>query len=83
MSRQSATVTSKGQITIPWEVRRRLGLETGDRVDFRIEDGRTVMCRARPDANPFEQYIGALPSFGSKREINAWVAGLRDPSARK
>lgn len=36
----TATVTTKGQITIPAEVRRRLGLETGDRVEFvEIEDG--------------------------------------------
>lgn len=29
-----ATVTSKGQITIPIDVRRRLGLRTGTKVDF-------------------------------------------------
>lgn len=29
-----ATVTSKGQITIPVEVRRALGLEAGSRIDF-------------------------------------------------
>ena len=29
-----ATVTSKGQITIPARVRHALGLETGDRVEF-------------------------------------------------
>lgn len=34
----SATVTSKGQITVPIEVRRRLGLHPGTRVDF-IESG--------------------------------------------
>ncbi|MGH3460413.1 MAG: AbrB/MazE/SpoVT family DNA-binding domain-containing protein [Kribbellaceae bacterium] len=36
----TATVTSKGQITIPVEVRRDLGLRTGSRVDFiRLDDG--------------------------------------------
>lgn len=30
----TATVTSKGQITIPIDVRRRLRLETGSRVEF-------------------------------------------------
>lgn len=30
----TATVTSKGQITIPREVRQALGIEAGDRVEF-------------------------------------------------
>jgi antitoxin PrlF len=36
-----ATVTSKGQITIPIDVRRRLGLETGSRVHFVLTDAGT------------------------------------------
>jgi antitoxin PrlF len=36
----SATVTSKGQITIPAKVRAALGLDAGDRVEFvEIEKG--------------------------------------------
>jgi AbrB family looped-hinge helix DNA binding protein len=35
-----STLTSKGQITIPKRVREALGLETGDRMSFRVrEDG--------------------------------------------
>lgn len=33
------SVTSKGQITIPKEVRDKLGLKSGDKVVFSIEDG--------------------------------------------
>jgi antitoxin PrlF len=37
----SASVTSKGQITIPIEVREDLGLKARDRIDFvKAEDGR-------------------------------------------
>lgn len=72
--RQSATVTSKGQVTIPREIRRRL--ETGDRVDFVIEDGRNVICRSRAETNPFAVYAGALPAFTSKRAVNSWLANL-------
>ena len=40
----NATVTSKGQITIPKAVRDELGLREGDRVAFRIlDDGRVVV----------------------------------------
>lgn len=35
----SSTLTSKGQITIPQEVRESLGLQTGDKVDF-VQDER-------------------------------------------
>ena len=38
-----ATITSKGQITIPAKVREALGLTTGDRVLFRIVDGRALI----------------------------------------
>ena len=37
----AAVVTSKGQITIPLSVRKKLGLDAGDRVDFvDLGDGR-------------------------------------------
>lgn len=35
----SSTVTVKGQVTIPVELRRRLGLSPGDRVGFVLENG--------------------------------------------
>ena len=34
----AATITSKGQITIPKEVREALGVGTGDRVEFVAEE---------------------------------------------
>lgn len=33
-----STLTSKGQVTIPVEVRQTLGLKTGDKLAFTIED---------------------------------------------
>ena len=40
----TSTLTSKGQITIPREVRERLHLKTGSRVDFIVEpSGRVVL----------------------------------------
>ncbi len=38
----TATMTSKGQITVPREVRERLGLAAGDRVDFCFEEDGSV-----------------------------------------
>jgi AbrB family looped-hinge helix DNA binding protein len=42
----SAKLTSKGQITIPKEVRKALGLHTGDRLAFRLHDDGTVLVEA-------------------------------------
>ena len=35
----TATLTSKGQVTVPADVRERLGLESGDRIEFVEIDG--------------------------------------------
>lgn len=43
----TATLTSKGQIIIPVQVRAALGLETGDRVEFvEMEDGKFSIIAA-------------------------------------
>jgi AbrB family looped-hinge helix DNA binding protein len=42
----SATITSKGQVTIPRRIREMLRLEPGDRIDFVIDDGGRVVVRA-------------------------------------
>lgn len=42
-----STITSKGRITIPAEVRRHLGISTSDKVAFVIDDEGTVRLRFR------------------------------------
>jgi AbrB family looped-hinge helix DNA binding protein len=47
----TSTVTSKGQTTIPKEIREHLHLKPGDRVEFVTdEDGRVVVLPATVDA---------------------------------
>jgi antitoxin PrlF len=41
----SSSVTTKGQVTIPAELRTRFGIHPGDRVGFIEEDGRIVLQR--------------------------------------
>jgi len=77
----SSTISSKGQITVPLEIRRRLGLKEGDRVEFVVEGERTAIRPAQAAKNPFEKYAGALPAFRSDGEIGAWVSSLRDEEA--
>ncbi|WP_459206806.1 type II toxin-antitoxin system PrlF family antitoxin [Pseudomonas sp. MLB6B] len=40
-----ATLTSKGQITLPKSVRQLLGLDTGGKIAFDIRDGEVVVSR--------------------------------------
>lgn len=43
----SSTITSKGQTTIPKEIRERLGVSTGDRVEYVVEpDGHVRLLPA-------------------------------------
>ena len=75
----SSTISSKGQITVPIEIRQRLGLKAGDRVEFVIEEGKTILRPNRNgEENPFKKYIGSVPVFKSREEINDWVRSLRD-----
>jgi len=42
-----ASVTDRGQVTIPSEVRKALGIKARDKVDFVIEDDRIVIQRPK------------------------------------
>ncbi|NIR32559.1 MAG: AbrB/MazE/SpoVT family DNA-binding domain-containing protein [Gammaproteobacteria bacterium] len=48
----TSTITSKGQTTIPKEIREQLGLSPGDRVEYVVEpDGRVVLLPATRHVN--------------------------------
>jgi AbrB family looped-hinge helix DNA binding protein len=76
---RQAKITSKGQITLPLEVRRLLGVQPGDRVLFETNKG-GVRVRPVRTESPFEKYRGiGNPGMGSGREaVVRWVRNLRD-----
>jgi len=78
MKKNSSTISSKGQVTIPEEIRNRIGLSAGDRVEFVVENGQTIIRPLRSETNPFEKYKGVLKSFRSRKEIDAWIGEIRD-----
>jgi antitoxin PrlF len=53
-----ATLTSKGQITLPKSVRQLLGLDTGGKIAFDVRGGEVVVSRA--DAPHEDPAIGAF-----------------------
>jgi antitoxin PrlF len=76
--KKQAKVTSKGQITIPREVRHRLGVRAGDRVQFE-EDGKGMRMTAVRKESPFAKYMGiGNPGIGKGRKaIQKWMRELR------
>jgi AbrB family looped-hinge helix DNA binding protein len=55
----TATISSKGQVTLPREVRASLGLSAGDRLDFiRLEDGNYAIV---PASHSIRALKGLLP----------------------
>ena len=60
----TATLTSKGQITIPKEVRVRLGLRTGDRLAFEVQGESEAVVR--PLSASVDEVFGMLRRPGRK-----------------
>ena len=55
------TLTSKGQVTVPKEVRDKLGLRPHDKIRFSVENGHAVMRKAYPS---LRDIVGSLPPLG-------------------
>ena len=71
----TATLTSRGQITIPARVRAALGVETGDQVEFvELAAGRyEVMASTRP-VTALKGMFGPARRRVSIEEMNAAIA---------
>lgn len=73
----SATVTSKGQVTIPKRVRDLLGIVPGSKVDFeRAPDGRIILVKSGKKApSRFAKLLGSAGKGLSTDEIMAMTRG--------
>jgi len=62
----TATITSKGQLTIPVQVRKALGVDSGDRIEFvELEKGQFAI----------------IPATRSLQELNGLFKGRRKTAA--
>jgi AbrB family looped-hinge helix DNA binding protein len=78
----TATLTSKGQITIPADVRRALNVEAGDRVEFvQVEPGRFEVVAATRSVRELKGRFGKPAKAVTIDEMNATIAA-RGASAR-
>ena len=80
--KELATVTSKGQLTLPKAVRQALGVEAGDKVAFELrEDGQVVVSRG--EAEHEDPAIGAfLTLLARDIETGRNIRGLPEELAR-
>ncbi len=71
----TATVTSKGQITIPANVRRALKVETGDRVEFvEVDSGRFEFFAATRSVKELKGMFGKAAKRVSIEDMNQAIA---------
>jgi antitoxin PrlF len=71
----TAMLTSKGQITIPADVRRVLNVQTGDRVEFvQIEPGRFELVAATQSVRELKGLFGKAARTVSIDEMNRTIA---------
>ena len=75
----SATLTSKGQVTIPAEVRQRMGLGSGDRIEFvELETGGFAI---RPAIDDVRSLKGALRKPAKPVSVDDMNAAIRKRAA--
>ncbi len=76
-----ATITSKGQVTVPKPIRDRLHLKPGDRIDFLLDDDDTL--RIAPVKASVTQLRGMLPTPAEPVTLAEMDDAIAKASARK
>ena len=67
----TATMTSKGQITIPIEIRKALGLDAGDKIDFfEFEKGQFAIAPRTASIRDLEGCVPRLDYVPTIEEMN-------------
>jgi AbrB family looped-hinge helix DNA binding protein len=67
-----STITSKGQVTLPSKVRKRMGVKAGDTVIFEFVDDQLVVRKARD----IENFFNTLPplELSLKKKLEEKIA---------
>jgi AbrB family looped-hinge helix DNA binding protein len=71
-------MTSKGQVTVPADIRERLGIKAGDRLDFHLTDSGTLTVVPVKLRSIFEDFHEVqLPSLGrpvTRKDVDDAIA---------
>ncbi len=79
MTSITAKITSKGQVTLPREIRERLGVGDGDRVRFELENG-VVVLYPQLNTPSFAEMIGTAP-LAAGQTARSFVEYIRHDAA--
>jgi AbrB family looped-hinge helix DNA binding protein len=74
------TISSKGQVTLPIEVREQLGLTPGTPVEFEIREEGVLLRKKIAGSHPVDKVWGTL-SLG--RPVDEVLDEMRGPRPRK
>ena len=74
------TLTQRGQVTVPAEVRRLLGLKPRDKVAFMIDDG---VVQLRPATFTLETAFASVPPATRTEDLKALSRLAREEKARR
>jgi AbrB family looped-hinge helix DNA binding protein len=72
-----STVSERGQVTIPKDVRDRLGIRPGQVLEFSAEEGRLVATKSA-QRDPVDAVYGILGREGSTDELVTAMRGKPD-----
>ncbi|MDE0768936.1 MAG: AbrB/MazE/SpoVT family DNA-binding domain-containing protein [Opitutaceae bacterium] len=75
-----ATITSKGQITLPISVRKALKIKTGDKLDFVVTENGEIV--GKPISNSLSSLAKILPPAKRKLSLDEMDAAIRNRSPR-
>jgi len=75
-----STITSKGQVTVPAEIRAKLNLQTGDRLDFEIDHG---AIRVVPvGKGTLREFMEILPKSSRAVSVEEMNEAIAEEAAR-
>jgi AbrB family looped-hinge helix DNA binding protein len=78
-----STMSSKGQLTVPIELREKLGLEAGTVIQFELRDGAILMRKGAQTSHPVDRVFGILDLGKPVDEILDEMRGPRPVRPKK
>jgi antitoxin PrlF len=72
-------ISSKGQVTVPVEIREQLGLTAGTEIDFVLRDGEVVLRKGGGPTHPVDRIYGRLRLA---QPVDVLLDAMRGPRPR-